>query len=58
LGLKEEWNGADNVPKSSIDVMNAWSYTSTPPYDFMISCVIKQDNYTFTLIFSLPFSEL
>jgi hypothetical protein len=30
---------------------NAWSYTSTPQYVFMVWCLVKhRDNFTFTII--------
>jgi hypothetical protein len=32
---------ADHSPPSSAKVMNAWSYTSTPPYVFTAWCIVK-----------------
>jgi hypothetical protein len=32
---------ADHSPSSSAEVKNAWSYTSTPPYTFMVWCLMK-----------------
>jgi len=32
--------------------MNAWSYTSTPQYVFMVWCLVKnRDNFTFILCY-------
>jgi hypothetical protein len=31
LGVKQPGREADHSPPSSAEVMNAWSYTSTPP---------------------------
>jgi hypothetical protein len=40
---------ADHSPPSSVEVKNAWSYTSTPQYAFMAWCSVKhRDNFTFT----------
>jgi len=40
---------ADNSAPSSAEVRNAWSYTSTPQYDFMAWSFVKhRDNFTFT----------
>jgi hypothetical protein len=35
LGVKRLGREADNLPPSSAEVKNAWSYTSTLPYVFM-----------------------
>jgi hypothetical protein len=46
-----KWPGceADHSPLSSAKVKNAWSYTSTPQYVFMLLCLVKhRDNFTFT----------
>jgi hypothetical protein len=49
LGVKRPGREADLSPPSSAKV-NAWSYTSTPPYVFMAWCLVKhRDNFTFTL---------
>jgi hypothetical protein len=43
---------ADHSPPSSDEVKNAWSYTATPQYAFMVSCLVKhRDNFTFYFIF-------
>jgi hypothetical protein len=34
-------NEADHAPPCSVDVKNAWSHTSAPPYVFMMWCFIK-----------------
>jgi pimeloyl-ACP methyl ester carboxylesterase len=31
LGVKRERREGDHLPPSSVETMNAWSYTSTPP---------------------------
>jgi hypothetical protein len=47
---------ADSSPPSSVEVKNAWSYTSTPQYVFMAWCLIKhRDKVTFT--FTTPRSR-
>jgi len=43
-----KWRGckADHSPQSSAEV-NAWSYTSTPPYVFNAWCLVKySENFT------------
>jgi hypothetical protein len=40
-GVKGPEMEADHSPKSSAEVENAWSYTSTPQYAFMVWCVVK-----------------
>jgi hypothetical protein len=43
---------ADKSSSASAGVKNAWIYTSTPPYIFMVWCLIKNDGnfiFTFTL---------
>jgi hypothetical protein len=50
LGIKWPDHESDHSPPSSVQVKNAWSYTSTPQYAFMAWCLVKhRDN--FTLIF-------
>jgi hypothetical protein len=43
LSLEMKWQGreADHSPPSSVEVENAWSYTSTPQYAFMAWCSVK-----------------
>jgi hypothetical protein len=38
-----KWLGreADHSPPSIADVTNAWNYNSTPPYVFMVWCLVK-----------------
>jgi hypothetical protein len=40
--VKHQDHEADYSAPSNVEVMNAWSYTSTPPYDFVAWYVIKQ----------------
>jgi hypothetical protein len=40
--IKRPWREADHSSQSSAEIKNAWSYTSTPLYVFMILCLIKQ----------------
>jgi len=44
LSLAVKWpdREADYSPPPTANVINAWSYTSTPPYAFMEWCLIKQ----------------
>jgi hypothetical protein len=32
---------ADNSPPTNAEVKNTWIYTSTPPYIFMVYCLIS-----------------
>jgi hypothetical protein len=41
LGAKPPGCEADHSSPSSAEVKNAWSYTSIPPYVFMVWCLIK-----------------
>jgi hypothetical protein len=41
LGVKRPEREADYSPPSSVEVMNAWTYTSTPQYVFVAWCLIK-----------------
>jgi hypothetical protein len=51
LGVKRLGLEADHSPPSSVEVKNAWSYTSTPQYVFMAWCLVKhRDNFTFYLV--------
>jgi hypothetical protein len=43
-GVKRPCREADHLPPSSAEVKNAWSYTSTPPYVFMMW---HRGNFTF-----------
>jgi hypothetical protein len=59
LSLEENRPGceADHSPPSSVEVKNAWSYTSTPQYVFMLWClVMHRENFTFAF-YSLPVRE-
>jgi hypothetical protein len=45
--VKQLGHEADNPCPSSAKVKNAWSYTSTPPYIFMVWCLVKNiENFT------------
>jgi hypothetical protein len=68
LGVKRPGRKADHSPPCSVEVKNAWSYTSTPQYVFMAWCLVKhRGNFTlperpaysrYTLQrYSLSFSE-
>jgi hypothetical protein len=49
VGVKRPGREADHSPPSSAEVKNAWRYTSTPQYVFMMWCLVKhRDNFTFT----------
>jgi len=49
LGVKRPGHEADHSPPSSAEVINAWSYLSTPQYVIMVWCVVNHcDNFTFT----------
>jgi hypothetical protein len=51
LGVKRPRREADHLPPSSVEVKNAWSYTSTPQYVFMAWCLVKhRDNFTLYLL--------
>jgi hypothetical protein len=39
-GVKWPGNEANHAPPSSAEVRKAWSYTFTPPYIFMMWCLI------------------
>jgi hypothetical protein len=48
LEVKRPGREADHPPPSSAEVENAWSYTSTPQYVFMVWCLVKhRDNFIF-----------
>jgi hypothetical protein len=60
--VKAAGRETDHSPPSSAEIKNAWSYTSTPPYVFIVWCLIKhgcvftawnlvkhRDNFTFAL---------
>jgi hypothetical protein len=45
-GVKRPLCEADHSPQPSTEVKNAWSYTSTSQYDFMVWCSVEaQGNY-------------
>jgi hypothetical protein len=49
--VKRPERETDHSPPSSVEVKNAWSYTSTSQYVFMAWCLVKhKDNFTFYLL--------
>jgi hypothetical protein len=40
--VKRPGREGHHLPPSSVEVKNAWSYTSSPPYVFMAWCLVKQ----------------
>jgi hypothetical protein len=53
LGVKRPRREADHSPPSSAEVKNAWIYTSTPQYVFMVWCSVNdRDNLTFYLTYN------
>jgi hypothetical protein len=47
--VKRAGREADHSPPSSVEVENAWSYTSTPEYVFVAWYLVKhRENFTFT----------
>jgi len=40
-GIKQPGYEGDHSPPSSAEVKNVWSCTSTPPYVFMVWCLVK-----------------
>jgi len=56
LGVQRPGYEADHSPPSSVEVKNAWTYTSIPQYVFMARCLVKhRDNFTFPFIFMILF---
>jgi hypothetical protein len=51
LGVKLLGRDADHSTPPSVDVKNAWSYTSTPQYDLVTWCSVKKSTET-----NLPFT--
>jgi len=46
--VKRTGREVEHSPQSSVDVKNAYSCTSTPPYALILWCLIKhRDNFTF-----------
>jgi hypothetical protein len=53
-GVKRPWREADHLPPFRGEVQNAWSYTLTPTYSFMLFLgitwgIIKKNNVFETL---------
>jgi hypothetical protein len=40
LGVKQLGHEADDSPPASVEVKKMWVYISTPPYAFMVKCLI------------------
>jgi hypothetical protein len=54
LEVQQPGREADRSPSSSVEVKNAWMYTSTHPYVFMAWCLIKhRDNFTLPYLYLL-----
>jgi len=51
-GVKWPGHEAYHLPPSNIKVKNAWSYTSTSPYVFMVWCLVKYRMYLNGMILS------
>jgi hypothetical protein len=49
-GIKRPGREAGHLPPSGAEVTDTWNYTSTSPYVFMASCLIKR-RAVFTLTF-------
>jgi hypothetical protein len=51
LGLKRPGREANHSLLFNAEVKNAWSYTSTPQYVFMVWCLVKhRENFTFIAV--------
>jgi hypothetical protein len=46
---------ADHSPPSRAEVKNAWSYTSIPPYVYMVWCLVKHQEQ---LYLTLPYPRM
>jgi hypothetical protein len=55
LEVKRPGREADHSPSSSVKVKNAWLYTSTPQYAFMVWCSVKKKSTGMTLHFTFTF---
>jgi hypothetical protein len=51
-GVKQLGHEVYHSPASSAEVKNAWSYTTTPPYIFMVWCLIMYRICLHDMIFS------
>jgi hypothetical protein len=58
LEVKRPGRGADYSPKSSAEIKNAWSYTSTPQYTSMAWCLVKTKITGAHLPFTLQWSRV
>jgi hypothetical protein len=50
--VKRPGHEADHLPPSSAEVKNVCSYTSTPPYIFMLWCLIKHRKLLYRVVLS------
>jgi hypothetical protein len=50
-GVKRQWREADHPHPASAEVKKIWVYTFTPPYIFVVRCLINKhrDNFTFPI---------
>jgi hypothetical protein len=44
-GIKRPERETNHTPPFSVEIKNAWSYTSIPPYAFTAWSLIKQEIY-------------
>jgi hypothetical protein len=54
LGIKRPGRESDHSLQSSAEVKNAWSYTSTPPYVFLVWDFVKHSNNLLSLSLKSP----
>jgi hypothetical protein len=47
-GVKRLGRVSDHSSPSSVEVKNAWSYISTPPYAFMAWCLVSTGHFLMT----------
>jgi hypothetical protein len=50
-GVKRPLREADHSPTTNAEVKKMWIYTSTPPYAFMVYCLISSAQRQFYLFF-------
>jgi len=52
-GVKRPGYKADHSPPYSAEIKNVWKYTSTPPYVFVVWCLVKKtEKLTFNFTFA------
>jgi hypothetical protein len=57
-GGKAVGREADHSPPSSAEVKNAWTYSCTPQYAFMVWCSVKEESIGTTLPLPYPVQQL